>query len=130
MLHFTFINLFNISSLFSSRIIIPSTLLRFSSGIQFYHHLTYCIWVTASALLFSKNCPALWTATFLEAVFTTIKPISNNYFLRFLANDKNPYLLIYFFVLGSMEYRRIANSKSMPFLFINKQCQINFIFYF
>ena len=45
---------------------------------------------------------------------------SNCFF--FLANDKNPYPLTYFLVLGSIEYCSI--------LFIKRQCQINLIFYF
>ena len=80
--------------------------------------------VTASAILFPINSPVLWN-TFLEAVFKESGPVFNNYFVCFLANDKNPYPLTYF--LGSTEYCR---SKSVSFLFINKQCQIRFIFYF
>ena len=104
MLHFynTFLNLFNISCLFSGGIPISSTgcfsiLLSFDL-------------VTVPVVLFRKNSRALWT-TFLEAVFTACNS----------ANDKNPYLLAYFLLLCSIEYR--------PFLFINKQCQMNFIFY-
>ena len=89
----TFLNLSNVSSLFSRGIIIYSKVLVS----QFYHGLT----------LFPKNSPALWT-TFLEAVFKESNPVSNNYFLYFLANDKNPYPLTYFLVLGSIEYRRIS----------------------
>ena len=40
----------------------------------------------------------------LEVVFTPSNPVSNNYFSYFLANDKNPNLLTYFLVLGSIEY--------------------------
>ena len=64
-----------------------------------------------SALLFSfvaaaKTSP-LW-ATFLEVVFKESSPISNNCFLYFLANNKNPYPLTYFLFLGSVEYRRFS----------------------
>ena len=70
-----------------------------------------------SAILFSRNSLA-----FFEAVFKESSPVSNNCSLHFLANDKNPHPLIYFLVPGSTEY--------LTFLFINEQCQINFIFYF
>ena len=40
--------------------------------------------VKASGILFPKYSPALW-ATFLQAS----NPLSNNYFLYFLANHKN-----------------------------------------
>ena len=63
--------------------------------------------VTASEILFPKNSPALWT-TFLEAVFKESIPVSNNYVLYFLGNDKNPYPLTYFLVLGSNEYCHIS----------------------
>ena len=57
----------------------------------------------ASAILFPINSFTLWTS-FLEGVFTTSGPVSNNCFLNFLVNDKNPYLLTYFLALGSIEY--------------------------
>ena len=57
---------------------------------------------TASALLFPKNLPVLRT-TFLEAVFKESSSVFSNwllYFLdKFLANDKNLYLLLYFLFL-------------------------------
>ena len=62
--------------------------------------------VTASAILFHKISPALWT-TFLEAIFKESSLVSNNCFLLFLANDKNLYPLTYFLVLGSTEYHLI-----------------------
>ena len=63
MFHFynTFINLFNILSLFSDGIIISST------GSCFTILSSFDL-VTASAILFPKNSPALWTSC-LEAVF-------------------------------------------------------------
>ena len=80
MLHFhnTFVNLFNISSLFSGGIIIYSTGSCFTilSSLEL---------VTASEILFPKNSPALWT--FLEVVFQEFSPVSNKIFLYFLAND-------------------------------------------
>ena len=45
---------------------------------------------------------------FLEAVFKESSPVSNTWFLHFLANDKNPYSLKYFLVLGSIEYHIIS----------------------
>ena len=45
------------------------------------------------------HTPALWT-TFLKAVFTAPNPVSNNCLLCLLGNDKNPYPLTYFLVLG------------------------------
>ena len=78
---------------------------------------------TASAILFPINShvasAALWTM-FLEAVFKVSNPISNNCFLYYLANDKNSYHLTYFPVLSSIYL----------LLFINKQCQINLVFFF
>ena len=72
-------------------------------------------------MLFPKNSPTLWTTYFKESSF-----ISNNCFLylleKFLANDRTPYPLTYFLVLGSIEHRAIST--------YNKQCQINFAFYF
>ena len=46
--------------------------------------------------------------SFLEGMFTTSSPVSNNCFLYFLVNDRNPYPLTYFLVFSSIEYRRIA----------------------
>ena len=49
----------------------------------------------------------LWI-TFLEAVFKEYSPLPNNCFLylsdKFLANDRNVYLLTYFLRLSSIEY--------------------------
>ena len=59
--------------------------------------------VTASAVLFPINSPALWT-TFLEAS----SPLSSICFLYFLTNDKNLYPLAYFLLFGSIEYRAIS----------------------
>ena len=74
------------STLFYSGIIIFSTFFVFSSGFTIL--LSFEL-VTASAILFPKNSPVLWP-TFLEIVFKEYSPVSNNYFLYFLANDKNP----------------------------------------
>ena len=102
----TYINLFNNSCLSSSEITISSTFLEFSSitGFRF---------TVFSAILFPTNSSVasavVWT-TFLEAVFWAINPVfvtysKKNFFLyllhRFLANDKNPYSLIYLLVFGS-----------------------------
>ena len=61
-------------------------------------------------IFFSKTLSvasaALWN-TFLEIVFRASIPVSNNCILHFLANDKNPYSLTYFPVLGSIEYQRL-----------------------
>ena len=97
----------NISSLFSSEIIISSTGSCFSILSSFEL-------VTASAILLPINSPALLT-TFSEAAFTASNPVSNNCFLYFLANDKNSYPLTYFLVLGSIEYCQCEelSSKSM-----------------
>ena len=88
------------SSLSSSGIIISSTGSYFSILPSF--HL-----VTASETLFPINSPVLWTI-YLEAVFRTSNPVSNNCFLYFLVDKKNLYLLTYFLVLCSIEYRRIV----------------------
>ena len=52
---------------------------------------------------FPINSPALWT-TFVEAS----SPVSNNYFLYFLANGKNLYPLTDFLALGFIEYLCIS----------------------
>ena len=98
MFHFynTFLNLSNISSFFSDGIIISST------GSCFTILSSFDL-VTASVIFFPIDSPALW-ANFLEASST----ISISCFLYFLANDKNPYSLTYFLVLGSTEYRQIS----------------------
>ena len=53
----------------------------------------------------------------MEVVFNASSPASNNFFLylleKFLANDKNSYLLTYFIVLGFIEYRRIAKLEEL-----------------
>ena len=69
MFHFynTCLNSFNISFPFSGGIIISST------GSCFTILSSYEL-VTATAILFPKNSPALWT-TFLEAVLTVQHPI-------------------------------------------------------
>ena len=63
--------------------------------------------VTASVILFPINSPVLWT-NFLEAVFKESVTVCSNCFLYFIANDKNPYLLTCFFLLGSTEYHVIS----------------------
>ena len=94
MFHFnnTFLNLFDISSLFSGGMIVSSTgsCLTILSSFEL---------VIVSSILFPKNLPALWT-TFLEA----FSSVPNNCFSYFLANDKNPYPVMCFLVLGSTEY--------------------------
>ena len=72
----TFHDLFNILSLFLSAIIISSTFLGFSSG---FTTVSLFDLVTASAILFPKYTPALWT-TFLKVVFTASSHVSNNSF--------------------------------------------------
>ena len=66
------LNSFNISSIFSGRIIIYSAFLGFSS-------ITYFRFTLLSAILFPVNLPvvlaALWT-TFLEAIFRVSSPVS------------------------------------------------------
>ena len=99
-----FLNLFNISSNFSSGIIIYSTFLGFSSGFTISSLFDL---VTMSAISFPRNSPAFCT-TFLEAVFKEPSLVFNNYELYFLKNYKNPYHLVYFFVLGSIEYFAIT----------------------
>ena len=100
----TCLNSFNISSLFSGGITISST------GFVYRILLLYNL-VTACAILSPKNSLVLWT-TFLEEVFKESSPVSNNCFLclleKFLANDKNPYPLRYFLVLGSIEQPNIS----------------------
>ena len=105
---------------FFGRIIIFSTFFRFSP-------ITCFGFTILSAILFPINSPvasaALWN-TFLESVFRTSSPVSNNCFLYFLTNDINPYLLTYFLVLGFIEdgviYSCIkstlsSTSNSLPF---------------
>ena len=84
MLHFynTFLNLFNISCIFSSGIIISSTFVGFSLGLTILSSFDL---VTNSLILFPKNPPALWT-NFLEVIFKKSSPVSSNCFLYFLAN--------------------------------------------
>ena len=92
---------------FSSEIIISSTFLESTSDSGFGFTILL-------AILFPINFPialaALW-ATVLEAVFKTSShafvAAFNNFFPElldtFLVNDKNPYPLIYFIVLGSTD---------------------------
>ena len=110
MIHFynTFVNSFNISSLFSREIIISSTFLEFYSIAGFG-------FTSLSAILFPINATvasaALWV-TVLEAVFKAYSPASNNCFVylfdKFLENDKDPYSLKYFLILYSIEQRNLA----------------------
>ena len=44
--------------------------------------------VTASAILFPKNSPVLWT-TFLEAIFKQSSPVSHNCYGWYDINDIN-----------------------------------------
>ena len=98
---------------FSGRIIISSAFLIFSS-------ITCFGFTILSAILLPINSPAtsaaLWT-TFLRAVFRASSPVSYYCFQYFLANDKNPYPLTYFLVLGSLVYCVI--SDGLPFWSIN-----------
>ena len=106
------INLFNISCLFSDRTTTPSTFHEFTSRTGFR-------FIISSAIFFPINSPVapavLWP-TILEAAFAASSPtfarVSNIFFFcicqRFLANDKNPYPLTYFIVLGFIEERVIS----------------------
>ena len=91
----TFFNLFKISPPFSGGIIISSTGSCFSILTSF-GLVRLCKFIT-------YKFTTLW-----EPVFTAFSPVFNNCFSYFLANDKNPYPLIYFFVLGYIEHRRIS----------------------
>ena len=84
---FHFYNTFlNISSLFSGGITIFSTGSCFSIlSSSDLVRVAKIFDSNASAILFPKNSPALWT-TFLEAS----SPVFHNCFLYFLPNDKNP----------------------------------------
>ena len=79
MFHFynTFINSFNISSLFSGWLIISSIFLAFSliTGFAFTILLCYNL-TTVAAILFCKTSSVLWTA-FLEAIFKESSHVSN-----------------------------------------------------
>ena len=87
MFHFynTFLSLFKISSLFSGGIII--SLIGFCFLLLSLFEL-----VTPSAILCPKNLRVLWTS-FLKG----FSRVSNNCFLYFLANNKNPYPFNMFF---------------------------------
>ena len=102
MFHFydIFLKLLNISSIFSSGIIISST--GSCSTIVSSFELTI-----VSAILFHTNLPALWT-NFLEAVFRASSSVSNNCFSYFLENEKYLHPLTYFVFLGSIVYHRIS----------------------
>ena len=52
---------------------------------------------------------------FVEAVFKESSPVSKSWFLYFLGNDKNPYPLTYFVVLGSIECCCIVKLKEHTF---------------
>ena len=120
MFHFynTFLNLFNISSLSSSGIIICSTFLAFSSVFTI---LTSFNLVTASVLSYFRITHLLYGLLFWRQflkhlvlypliVFQSINLIAND------KNDKNSYPLTYFLVLGfyrisSHFYLLISNLK-------------------
>ena len=118
------LNSFDTSYLFSGGIFISLSFLEFSTDTDFG-------FIMFSAILFpiksSVASVVLWT-TILGAAFASpgFVVTSHNFFPywsnRFLANDKNPYPLTNILVLGSIE--------NVPFLIINEQCQIYFIFYF
>ena len=88
--------MFDTSFLPSGGIIIALRFLDFYQTSQFY------LCFAQSAILFPKNSPML-RANFLAAVFKESSPVSNDYFLYFLANDENSYPLTYFLVLGTIE---------------------------
>ena len=105
--HSLYLYSFNISRLLSGGITISSTFLEFISklGIGFrIFSSSFFVSIFLLLLLF-------YGLLFLEAVVTGFTPIfvalSNNFFPYlqdgFLANDKDPYQLIYFLVLGSIE---------------------------
>ena len=118
----TFLNLFNISSLcfwwnnyFFNRFLFLNIIIIW---------LSYCV---CNFISYKFTC---FMDFFLEAVVTASRPVSNNWFLYFLANDKNPYPLTYFFVLGSISshfYLLISNvkltlpsmSNGLPFWSVN-----------
>ena len=105
----TFLNLFNIYSRFSGGTMISSTGFCFSIFSSFdLVCLVKFLNSTASVILFPKILLVL-CSTFLEAS----SPVSNNCFLYFHANGL--FLVLY---------------NNVTFIFINKQYQINFIFYF
>ena len=61
----TCLNSFNISALFSGRLIISSTFIEFSLVTGFaLTILSSFDLATASAIFFSKNAPVLWTTSF------------------------------------------------------------------
>ena len=101
----TYFNTFNVSCLFSGGINISLAFLELSSARGLRHRIL-------SAILFPRNSPVastvLWT-TFLKAVFGAssfvLAEVSkfSSFFYRTLPNDKNPYPLTYFLVLGSIE---------------------------
>ena len=82
--------------IFSGETITSSTFLQFSSDFATSSSFNFA---TSSAILFPKKSPVLLT-TFWKHFCS---PVSNNCFLYFLANDKNPYPLTYVLVLGSIE---------------------------
>ena len=113
----TCLKLFSIFCLCSCGITISSTFLKFISD----KDLGFTIFFSD---FFSFNSPVglgvLWKY-FLQQLILFFKALSNNFFLslldRFLANNKNSYPLTHFHF-------------NVSFLFTNKQCQINFVFYF
>ena len=118
----TCLNSFSISFLFSGGLIISSKFLKFSSNFTI---LSSCDLATASAILFPKNLSVLWT-TFLEGVFKGSSQVSHNYFLylsdRFLQMTKI-HIISHIFLF-------LVLQNSVLFLFIDRPCQTNFVFYF
>ena len=138
--HFTILVLTRliIIPFFSSGIIVSSACYKFSSQ-------TGLSLTTLSSILSHKftSCFSGFMELFLEAyTFYSIRASSPDlvtaskfffpYLLdRFIANDKNRYSLMHFFsFMGLQNNGMLLSSKSTSFLFINKQCQINFVFYF
>ena len=106
MLHFynTSLNLLNISSLFSSEIVISSTFLRFSSGSQFYHRMTYLL----PLQFYLLKIYILYGLLLLEVVLKESRPVFNDCFSCFLAIQKNKFPLTSFLLLGSIQHRCIS----------------------
>ena len=80
-----FLKFFNISSLFFSEIFISLTFLGFLPGFTI---LSLFDLVTASAILFPKNSPALWS-TFWKQILQHLVLYPMIVFVYFLANDEN-----------------------------------------
>ena len=123
----TFPIVFNISSLFSGAIVIFST-------DSCYKILSLFILSWSVSNFFPKNSHALWT-TFSEEVLQLLVLLRQNFFIFYCRWGKYmPFkiLLMWYvnLVLCAVECFGIAKLEFASFPFINKQCQINLIFYF